>query len=409
MSKFKLKTVLLLLLLSAMGGVLPVYSGNLYAQTDIRTFVTNHISTGDVNIRIREFAMINGKEVPYETHQTVLPGDTISKIPRIENLAASCWIRVKITFSGQSESLSGLSPSDIGGMNKDEWIKIGDYYYLLKPLEERGSIDLFREVHIPGDWTEAYADRTFAIHIRADAIQESHFQPDFEAMSPWGDEMIELCVHEEENLVISRESDVRFNVVFRNGAEKLVAGPDNFFQNMPALMPGDRITDYVTIRNTSDVQKEIRFYTALPTPAEDQLDMLEKLQLRITLGEKTIYEGNLKADPLNTGTSLGKFAPGDEGKMEFTLYMPEGLQNAYALRNADVRWIFETDPDPAVTSVPQGGGNYPVTSDYTPKGTSPVKTGDPLKPGVFAGILGGAVMVMLSVLLIRKRRSVHEA
>ena len=410
MSFYKKRTVMILLLMSV------IFAGKLHsaesvrAQTDLRTFVTNHLKTGDVNIRIREFAMVDGKEVPYETHQMVMPGDVISKIPRIENLAASCWIRVKITFSGGSESLSGLSPSDIGGMNEDEWIKIGEYYYLIKPLEERGSVDLFREVHIPETWTGEYAGKTFAVNIRADAIQDDHFTPDFDAMSPWGDEVIELCVHEEENVILNTESDVRFNVVFRNGAEKLVAGPDNFFQNMTALMPGDRLTDYVTIKNTSGNTRELRFYTALVNPTQEQLDLLSKLQLRINLGEKVIYEGDLKAEPLNKGTSLGRFAPGDEGRMEFTLYMPEELQNVYALREADVRWIFETDPDPVITQGTSGGGNYyPVTTDYTPKGTSPVKTGDPMNPGVYALLFGGAVTAGLAALLIKRRRTSHEA
>lgn len=47
--------------------------------------VTNHISTGDINIALKELEKKDGREMAYQDRKIILPGDEISKIPRITN------------------------------------------------------------------------------------------------------------------------------------------------------------------------------------------------------------------------------------------------------------------------------------------------------------------------------------
>ena len=54
--------------------------------------VTNHIALGDVNIGLKEYQKKGSTEVLYTNPKTVIPGETISKIPRITNLAKPCWV-----------------------------------------------------------------------------------------------------------------------------------------------------------------------------------------------------------------------------------------------------------------------------------------------------------------------------
>ena len=66
----------------------------LYQDT---TAVQNHIRTGDISIGIQEYEEKNGAEVIYTGSEgrTVLPSQSVSKIPRITNYAQPCYLRVK--------------------------------------------------------------------------------------------------------------------------------------------------------------------------------------------------------------------------------------------------------------------------------------------------------------------------
>lgn len=82
-----------------------------YAYYQDSVTVTNHISTGDVNIGIQEYEKDGDTEKVYAGPKEgiVLPSQTISKIPRITNYAETCYIRVKTTYSGEaSDSVSNI-------------------------------------------------------------------------------------------------------------------------------------------------------------------------------------------------------------------------------------------------------------------------------------------------------------
>ena len=68
-----------------------------YARFSDSVTVTNHIAVGDINISLRELEKKDGREMKYQDRRIVLPGDEISKIPRITNHSETCWVRVKIS------------------------------------------------------------------------------------------------------------------------------------------------------------------------------------------------------------------------------------------------------------------------------------------------------------------------
>lgn len=89
-----------------------------YAYYQGSVTVTNHISTGDVNIGIQEYEKDGDTEKVYAGPKEgiVLPSQTISKIPRITNYAETCYIRVKTTYSGEAAD----SVSNIDTKRQDE-------------------------------------------------------------------------------------------------------------------------------------------------------------------------------------------------------------------------------------------------------------------------------------------------
>ena len=96
-----------------------------YGKFSDSVTVTNHISTGDINISMKELEKKNGKEILYQNQKMVLPGDRISKIPRITNRSEPCWVRVKITYADNLENRKGLKESAILNpqhVKKRKWI-----------------------------------------------------------------------------------------------------------------------------------------------------------------------------------------------------------------------------------------------------------------------------------------------
>ena len=75
------------------------------------------------------------------------------------------------------------------------------------------------------------------------------------------------------------------------------------------------------------------------------------------MNDKKLYSGDLLAVSLNKAVSLGEFSSGEKGNMRFEVTVPAELDNLYALRAADVKWIFsvEEDQETADTSLFHAG------------------------------------------------------
>lgn len=150
-----------------------------YAQQSVS--VSNHFEKSVVDIEIKEYQNVNGREVAWEDNPTVLPGDYLSKIPRIYNHGADCYVRVKITFLEpglfSEEHLLGMS---------DQWIKADDgCYYYKEVLKSGKTTDVFSGLEIQSDLPEELSEKTFHIKIDAEAVQSKNFTPDFTSDDPW--------------------------------------------------------------------------------------------------------------------------------------------------------------------------------------------------------------------------------
>ena len=285
-----------------------------FASFSDRLDVVNHISVGDVSISISEYARKGKGEVKYTQPSEVVPGQTISKIPRIKNNALPCWIRARITYAGENGKLERLKDENIGGIS-GEWVKRGEYYYYTKVLKKQESTDLFQNISIPDTWTEEHAKQKIAVDIQADAIQAANFKPDFSAMSPWGNQVIQKCVHEQDGTLTCKKGNTKLSVEFNGKAHKLIAVPDDFFTNLESAMPGDILKDAVQIANTTDQEAELFFQTNTDGRSEEQMNMLKKVRFEISQNKKILYKGTLDAAELAKARSLGKFKSGQKGSL----------------------------------------------------------------------------------------------
>ena len=358
-------------------GILLIFLGisGAYAVFSDSVTVKNHIATGDINISLKEYQKKNGKEIFYRNPIEVLPGDFISKIPRITNQGMPCWIRTKISFQNNLEMKDGFGEKNIEGISRD-WKKKGEYYYYTKPLKKGESVDFFTGVSVPFFWTEDYSGQKLRIGIQADAIQAANFHPDFQEMSPWGNQIVEKCIHETNGKTDCKLEDVELSVKFHGDAQKLLAVPADFFRNFGAILPGDTKKDEISISNTDKNAVEIFFRTEIQNQTKEQKELLEKLALTVSMNGKKFYTGNLKSSSLERSVLLGKFEPQTEGKLTFSITAPPNLKNSYALRDASVNWIFTVYKKDGVFTdsplSPDGSEN----KRYSAENSTPVKTGD---------------------------------
>lgn len=379
------KNIFLLMILMGLFWVTPLHVSASYSDS---LTVENHIQTGDINIQLEEYQVDSeGNESIYDFNGSVLPGDIISKIPRITNLAEPCYIRVHLTFpKPETQTLSGLSAQNLQGIS-EKWIPIQDYYYYPDILNTGEVLDFFQSIQIPSDWKNEYANQTLEISIQVDAIQAKNFSPDFSSDAPWGDQIVEICAHNQSEPVIKHPYESMY-IEFEGNSHKLLTVSEDFFSNLGQLMPGDILSDKLTLKNTTSSNAEFFFRTALPDALpEKALDLLEQISLEITLDEELLYRGNLKSTSLEEAVSLGIYESGETGCFQFTLSIPKSLNNAYALRETSVKWIFSVENEELEITTPP-----------------PVKTGDSQDISQYLILLLLSAFLFGSFTLYRRRK-----
>ena len=440
-TKSRRKPILILGLAFFIAGTI----GGTYAYYSDSITVENRIQLGDIDISLEEYCLDeNQKEQVYDQNIQVLPGDTVSKIPRITCLTEPCYIRALITHSSpvinntvtddiitEDTTTEGTTTRDTttedtttedtttentttedttteatisydsSQIQADEYpdiltdenifglsescIKIGDYYYYKNILNPKESADLFQGVFIPYEWDNEHAEQKLNLNIQIDAVQAEHFTPDFSSDQPWGNEEIEVCAHSGDRSALVNPYTTMY-VEFEGNSHKLVAVPKDFFSNLGQAMPGDLLNDTVTLKNTTEDEVELLFHTALPeTLTEEQKSLLTKIELAIFLDGDKLYEGNLEAASLSSDISLGKYQSQENKEFTFSLTVPAELKNQYALADTVVRWVFSVQQDGKAT---------------------PVGTGDTMMflPFLFLGGGGLLLLGIYFILIIRQKR-----
>ena len=156
---------------------------------------------------------------------------------------------------------------------------------------------------------------------------------------------------------------------------------------------------------------EIFFRTSAECKSVKDQEFLKKLKLVISMDGKKLYSGDLLAVSLNKAVSLGIFQPGKSGEMKFQITVPSELNNDFALRNGDVKWIFSVEEDQKEkiqpSQTPAGQSEKEENSDgYSRKTgassgkTAPVKTGD--DTGIRFFLILEEVALLAGILVLRK-------
>lgn len=351
-----------------------------------KVYVLYQANTGKVDICLKEYMLEEGKEVPWKNGKDVLPGGFVSKISRIRNDGAECYVRATVSFSSQKESEKPLSLENLEGISSD-WVRDGDYFYYKHTVKPGEKVELFQGIRIPWEWKTPDEDNVWKACVRAEAVQAEYFSPDFTGEDPWGMKVYTFPIQ------YAPEGDIQEQTADTEEVELLLAEQVQGFaveqegcmKTLEAFVPGKSQTGSIRLKNTTEKEREVFFRAE----TQEQSVLLEKMELKVELLEKEenriLYQGSAAACTPKELQSLGKLAPQEEKQLRFTFSLAKDADNTYALQKGKIKFWFTTG------------------EEETGKIATAVSTGDPQKPIGYLVTAVGAAIVLLFMLLGRKR------
>lgn len=182
-------------------------------------------------------------------------------------------------------------------------------------------------------------------------------------------------------------------VRYEGGAEEFVFLPgskysdSDLFENFKKVMPGDVLTQRITVRNTTD--KQVRIYLRVDPVEEQYREFLSRMNLQVSAKDGQIFDAAVsETAQLTENTLLGTFKTGGVTDLVLTLTVPYDLGNEFMCTMGIVPWTF------LVEEVPE---------DDTPH------TGDDFELNTWLVAAGMILAAIAWVLVQMKRQKAAEA
>ncbi len=188
-------------------------------------------------------------------------------------------------------------------------------------------------------------------------------------------------------LVMVGAAQAASQVRYEGGAEEFIYLPGSafsdtdLFEGFKGVMPGDVISQRITIRNTSD--KEVRIFLRADPVEEKHRDFLSRMNLQVSTRDGQIFDAaTSETGQLTENTLLGTFKQGGTTELMLTLTVPYDLGNDFMATMGVVPWVFLAEE---------------VPEDDTPH------TGDDFDLGVWL-LAAAMILAAIAYVVIRMKR-----
>lgn len=183
------------------------------------------------------------------------------------------------------------------------------------------------------------------------------------------------------------------NFVFEPGSEHSLT---DLFPNFKGVMPGDTLTQKITVKNDADNKVKVKIYIRSLGAHEDSAEFLSQLGLKVAKSEenKMAYMFDAAANEtaqLTDWVCLGTLYSGGEVNLDVTLNVPTSLDNEYQSKIGYLDWEFMIE-------------EFPV-EDTDPK---PPQTGDNSHMGLWFALMISSLAMLIILLVWRKKDKEQE-
>lgn len=191
-------------------------------------------------------------------------------------------------------------------------------------------------------------------------------------------------------------------VTYSGNAGKFVFEPGSdysltdLFPNFKDVMPGDTLTQKITVKNDADNKVKVKIYIRSLGAHEDSVEFLSQLGLKVSKSSdnKMAYMFDAAADEtaqLTDWVCLGTLYSGGEVNLDVTLSVPVELDNMFQNKIGYLDWEFMIE-------------EFPIEPD-DPK---PPQTGDNSNLGLWFTLMLFSGAMLLILLVWRKKDEKEE-
>ena len=172
--------------------------------------------------------------------------------------------------------------------------------------------------------------------------------------------------------------------------------PTDLFPNFKGVMPGDHLTQQITVRNDASKEIKVDIYIRALGAHEGSEKFLSQLGLKVekSAENEMAYMFNAKANEtaqLADWVHLGTLYSGGEVNLDVILDVPVELDNEFQNQIGYLDWEFKIEESPVDEDDPV-----------------PPPTGDDSHIGVYLTVGIGAVLLIFILLIVRRREREQE-
>ena len=181
--------------------------------------------------------------------------------------------------------------------------------------------------------------------------------------------------------------------IFAPGSEY---SPTDLFPNFKDVMPGDSLTQPITVKNDASNKVKVKIYMRSLGAHEDSKEFLSQLHLRVEKSENNTMAYMFDAAASETAqltdwVLLGTLYSGGEVNLNVILDVPVELDNMFQQKIGYLDWEFMIE-------------EYPIE----PTDPQPPYTGDDFQIWIWVGLMAVSLTAIGILILVGKRRKKEE-